>query len=982
MCKNYTLFKLFCYVLLSMRRPLTIVLLCLFFAPALNAQLLQWSPSFIKESSASVVITCDATRGNQGLSGYTPASDVYVHIGVITNLSTSSSDWKYVVNSNFSTPAAIVQTATAGTNKWSFTINGGLRAFFNITNAAEKIQKIAILFRNGNGGKVQRNTDASDMYVPVYDDALYTRIDSPLMQPFFKPIPQTIAVNIGDHIPIAASASKAASLRVLFNGNAISTATAATRISADAVVAATGTQTIISEATDASGTVRDTVSFLVTGNVNVAALPTGLKDGINYETGDTSVTLVLFAPGKTRAAVLGDFNNWTETNSVQMNRTPDGNRFWLRITGLTPGTEYAYQYLVDGTLKVADYYTEKVLDPNNDPYIPAATYPNLKAYPTGKTTGIVSILQTARPAFNWQVTNFQRPDKKNLVIYELLLRDFVAAQNFTALKDTLSYFKRLGVNAIEIMPFNEFEGNLSWGYNPNFFLAPDKFYGTPTAIRQFIDACHQQGIAVIMDLVMNHCMGSAPQAQLYWDGINNRPAANNPWLNTSATHPYNVGNDFNHEAAATKDLVSRVVRHWLTEYKIDGFRWDLSKGFTQVNNPNDVAAWGNYDASRITTWKRIYDTMQQVSASSYCILEHFGGNQEETELANYGMLLWGNLNYSFNQATMGYNTGADFSGAIAKSRGWPNAQLVAYQESHDEERLMFKNLSYGNNAGAYSVKDTVTSLKRNEMATAFWAMIPGPKMLWQFGELGYQNSINSCPNGTIDATGGCRLDMKPIRWDYYNQPARKALYDVYAKLFKLKLTPNYKTTFTGNAVTWDLTGSAKWLQVNDDSLKLVVIGNFDVTAQTLNVTFPVAGIWYSYLGNTTRTATGNAEQITLQPGEYYVYTNRNINNTVVTAIGPSGNNLPDMDISVIPNPVSTSAQIRYHLPEPAQVKITLSDMNGRTLGTLFEGFRVAGNQKLNLQATQLPAGMNSNGMYILNINYNKKTKTEKFMLVR
>lgn len=947
-----------------------------------RAQLLQWSPSFIKESSTSVIITCDASKGNLGLVGYTPVTDVYVHIGAITNLSSGASDWKYVVNSNFSTPAAIVQAGSVGNDKWTFTINGGLRTFFNITNTSERILKIAILFRSGNGSKVQRNSDGSDMYVPVYDDGLYTRIDTPLMQPFFKMIPQTIAAIVGDTIKVSAVGSSSSTMRILFNGNSLTTVSAATLVNANAVIAAAGTQTIIAEAVSGSVSSGDTISFFVTGEVIIADLPTGVKDGINYEPGDASVTLVLYAPGKNKASVIGDFNNWTESLSTQMNRTPDGNRFWLRITGLTPGTEYAYQYLVDGSIKVADYNTEKVLDPDNDKYIPSATYPSLKTYPAGKTTGIVGILQTAKPAYNWQVTNFTRPDKKNLVIYELLIRDFVAKQNFQTLKDSLPYLKRLGINAIELMPFNEFEGNLSWGYNPNFQFAPDKFYGTETAIKQFIDACHQQGIAVIMDMVMNHCMGSSPLAQLYWDAVNNRPAANNPWLNPTATHPYNVGNDFNHESQATRDLTARVVRHWLTNYKIDGFRWDLSKGFTQVNNPTDVSAWGNYDASRVAIWKRIYDTMQQVSPASYCILEHFAANTEETELANYGMLIWGNQNYSFNQATMGYNTGSDFSGALSKNKNWNSPLLVAYQESHDEERLMFKNLSYGNTAGAYSVKDTATALKRQEMAAAFWSMIPGPKMIWQFGELGYHISINTCGNGTIDAGGGCRTVEKPIHWDYYNQTARKALYDVYAKLIKLKLTPDYKTTFTTNAVTAGLAGNVKWLQLSDDSLQVLVIGNFDVNSQTAAITFPAAGTWYSYLTNATRTATGAAEQITLQPGEYYVYTNRNINNTVVTAIGSVNNIVSDMPVSIMPNPVHGTAVISYQLPESAQVRISLEDMNGRSLGTVFQGFRPAGNQKLTLQTNQLSAGTYANGVYLLKIAHNKKTRVEKFFLLR
>jgi len=109
--------------------------------------------------------------------------------------------------------------------------------------------------------------------------------------------------------------------------------------------------------------------------------------------------------------------------------------------------------VIDGDLKVADIYSEKILDPWNDQYIPAANYPSLKPYPSGQSN-IVSVLQTAKPTYNWTVNNFTRPDKRNLVIYELLVRDFVSAQNWQTMKDTLTYLKRLGINAIELMPVN------------------------------------------------------------------------------------------------------------------------------------------------------------------------------------------------------------------------------------------------------------------------------------------------------------------------------------------------------------------------------------------------------------------------------------------------------------------------------------------------------------------------------------------------
>ena len=955
-----------------------LLVVIIFTAICSNAQLLKTTPEFVLDNSSNIDIVCDANYGNKAILNYTPTSDMYVHIGVITSLSTNSSDWKYV-KYPWASPGADRLCSYLGNNQWNFTIVGGLRTFFGITNPSEKILKIAVLFRNGTGAIKQANADGSDMFIPVYDNANYVHITNPFKQPTYTPIPEVITKLLGDSISISAASSLTSDLNLFFNGSQVASQTATTTLATKTKISSTGAQTIVATSTNAGVTTSDTLSFFVAGGNTIAPVPAGLKQGINYEADATACTLVLYAPHKSIVTVLGDFNNWTQSSQYQMNQTPDSTTYWLRLTGLTPGTEYAYQYKVDGSLLVADYNTEKILDPNNDQYISSTTYPNLKAYPTGKTTGIVSILQTAKPAYNWQVANFTRPNKSNLVIYELLIRDFVATQNFQTVKDTISYLKRLGVNAIEVMPFNEFEGNNSWGYNPSFYFAPDKAYGTETAVRAFIDECHKQGIAVIMDMVMNHSFGQSPMVQLYWDPVNNIPAANSPWFNQYATHPYNVGYDFNHESQATKDFVDRVMNHWLTNYKVDGFRWDLSKGFTQTNNPTDVTAWGNYDASRIAIWKRIYDKMQSISTNAYCILEHFAVNQEEIELSNYGMLLWGNSNYSFNQATMGYNTGSDLQSTLFNSptRGWTKPNLVGYMESHDEERLAYKNIAFGNVSGSYNIKDTITALKRNEMGAAFWAMIPGPKLLWQFGELGYNYSINTCSDGVTIDPNNCRLSPKPIRWDYYSNPARQSLYNVYAQLIKLKLTPNYLSTFTTANSAYDMASNVKWLKLTTDSLNVVVVGNFDVVPNSASITFPNAGTWYSYLTGSTRTATGNAETINLQPGEYYVYTNKDVKNTIATAIMPSASISLTMTMTISPNPARQNAIINYDLPENGKVAINMLSINGNRIRSIYNGYQTKG---LHSMALSNSFSTFSNGMYLVQLLVNGKQKIEKLII--
>lgn len=951
----------------------------------LPAQLLTWTPDFAQDNN-SITITVDATKGNQGLNNYANPNDVYVHIGVITSASTNAGDWQHAPFTWGSTTAAAKATSL-GNNKYSYTINN-IRTFF-AANSGEIIYKIAILFRNGSGGLKQANTDNSDMYVPVYNSNVAVRFTNPLFQPKYVPEPEPINKAINDNIALTAISNKPATLNLYLNGNLIQTASNATTISANPVLTTAGNTTIFTEAIDGATTVKDSVKFFVTGGVNTAPLPAGTRTGINYLTGNTSAVLVLYAPGKTRVNVIGEFtgSNWTEQSAFQMNKTPDGNYWWLQINNLTPGTEYAYQYLVDGNLRIADPYAEKILDPynNNDQNIPATTYPSLKPYPTGFTTGIVSLLQTNSPAYTWVNSSFNRPDKRNLVVYELLVRDFVAAHDWKALRDTISYFKRLGINAIELMPFNEFEGNESWGYNPDFYFAPDKYYGPKNTLKEFIDACHTAGIAVIMDIALNHSFGLSPMVQLYWDAANNRPAANNPWFNPTPRHAFNVGFDMNHESTATHAFFSRVVEHWLQEYRIDGFRFDLSKGFTQtqtcdINGNNcNVNNWSNYDASRVAIWKGYYDTLMLKSNGSYVILEHFAANTEEIELSNYGMMLWGNLNYNFSEAAKGVTANSNFEGALHTARGWTNPYLVAYMESHDEERMAFRNITEGTSSGAYNIKDTATSLKRNALCAAFLLGMPGPKMIWQFGELGYDYSINYCPNGTIN--NDCRLSNKPITWNYQLDARRVELFNVFARMNQLRKHGWYKDVFTANAVTIDrsLVGGFKSLKLRSatDSSMICIVGNFEKVGQSTSFTFPSAGTWFDYLNKSTFTATGTAQVITLQPGEFKVYINRNVDNIPVTPVFDPNAPANTLLAAVYPNPVSSGSTLELNIPETGKTEVRIFTASGKDAGTVFIGNLARGNHLLPLGSVtaKLPSGL-----YLLKVQSKNQSRSLKFVI--
>lgn len=819
------------------------------------------SPGFPTDNQ-EVSITFDASKGNKGLAGY--SGDVYMHTGVITDKSSGPTDWKYVKSASFNTADAAVKMLALGSGKFKLTLSP--RTFYGVP-VDEKILYLAMVFRSTDGSVVGRNTDASDIYTPIYESApLQVKFLSPEIEPTFIPKPVISVLAVGGQLVVKASSSRSADLTLSLNDQSFATATNATTVSGTATIAATGLQKIKISANENGTIAEKVIEFIVNGTPVIEALPPAAKDGVTMINNGTSAIFNLYAPGKSSVYLIGDFNNWQLANTYALKRTPDGNRWWIQINNLNPQTEYAYQYYVDGSLRIPDPYAELILDPSNDSFISQTVYPGLKTYPSGKTTGLVSVFQPNPSAYSWQVSNFSRPDKTDLVIYELHIRDFVTEHTYAAAIQKLNYLQSLGINAVELMPVYEFEGNSSWGYNSTFYFAPDKYYGTKQALQSFIDECHKRGMAVIIDMVLNHSFGSSPMVQLYWDKLNNRPASNNPWFNQADKHPYGVGYDFNHESAATKYFAKNVMKFWVEEYKIDGFRFDLSKGFTQTYTGTDVGTWGAYDASRIAIWKDYNTFIKSLDPNLYVILEHFAADSEEKILAEDGMMLWNNLNYNYNQATMGFSTSFDLSRSFYSPHGFTSAsqdKLITYMESHDEERLMYKNLQYGNISGNYSIKNLATALKRQEMAAALFLATPGPKMIWQFGELGYDVSINY--NG--------RLAEKPIRWNYFDDSNRKALYNAMAKIINLKKT---QAAFKTNNFTYSLSGSIKHIILNG-SPNVVVVGNFDVTSKAANITFPANGTWYDYMSPGQTEEISGAYTKTLAPGEYHIYTSANLN---------------------------------------------------------------------------------------------------------
>ncbi|MBW6460694.1 MAG: T9SS type A sorting domain-containing protein [Bacteroidales bacterium] len=920
----------------------TLTSLLILITLALTAQVVTTNPSFplINEP---VTIIFDATQGDGGMVGYT--GDVYAYTGLIMDYSGGGTDWKYV-KANWGTNTPACKMTRIGVDLYQIQFQPSIRAFYGVP-ADENILKMAFVFRSATqvGGQwiTGRDVNGADIFVDVFDEGLNVT--------FLKPFSFPLITILNESFPVEVVANEADSVWLFVDDELISKSGG--NYLTDTLVALNyGKFNVKAVAGNEEGTVADSFYYYVRKPVEIKDLPDNVRDGINYPDA-SSVVLSLVAPGKEYIYVIGDFNDWEVDSNFYMKQTPDGERFWLEINDLIPGKEYIFQYFIDGVIRVGDPYADKISDPWNDQYISNATYPDLIQYPAGKTTGIATVLQTNQQPYQWEVENFTPPAVTDLVIYELLVRDFTSKHSYAALIDSLDYLESLGINAIELMPVNEFEGNISWGYNPSFYFAPDKYYGPKNELKRFIDKCHKRGIAVFLDLVLNHAYDQCPLVQMYFDG--SKPAPDNPWFNVDhnfGNPEAHWGNDFNHESLYTQAFIDSVNSYWMREYKFDGFRFDFTKGFGNNYKDPDTDPWGSlYDADRIRLLKRMADEIWERKADAIIIFEHLAVNAEDKELADYGILMWGNLNEKYAEAAMGYHESgkSNFSGISYKLKGWNDPHLVGYMESHDEERVAYKCITWGNSMGEYNIMDSTITLQRLAMNALFFFTVPGPKMIWQFGELGYDYSIDY--NG--------RTGPKPIRWDYLDNYRRKYLSDFYGALIKLRIQhPAFQTTdFTLNVAP-----ALKKMVLEHPEMDVVVVGNFDLQQGSINPGFTHTGTWYEYFTGQSLDVTNLAQPMTLQAGEYRLYTNVRLE---TPQIGTGLHEiLPETGmLRVFPNP-SRLFNIELEMASQSEAVIEIYDITGRKAGHVFDGRLAAGNHTIQWFADH---SLVKPGLYLLRV---------------
>ena len=897
-------------------KKLTLLLLSVFALTAV-AQVTTVPAIIQKGYDGEITIIFNPNEGNKGMAG---ATKCYAHTGLITSASSSDGDWKHVVE-DWRKNTAKTQLTKDGTN-WKLVIPN-IYEYYNCPTTTE-IKKIAFVFHDGAGGSKEGKTaDGKDIFVELADKGLAVSINE------FAEI-----TSLNTKVTLTGNATVSASLTLKINGETVKTATG-TQLTHEYTFAKQGNYNIEFTATSGAQTAKATAFTCVPNAPTKANRPAGIVNGIYYDKiNPTKVTLCTYAASKTEPAknvfVVGDFNKWQISNDYQLKQANDSAYFWIELTGLNPGQEYAMQYVVvraDGkVVRISDLYSEKVLHAD-DKWISGykSNYP-------AQGNGYVTVLQTSKPAFKWSdaTLNFKRPNKNNLVIYELWVYDHTPSRNIKGLIERLDYIEDLGVNAVELMPITEFDGNDSWGYSPNHFFALDKAYGTSDDLKTFIDECHKRGIAVILDMVFNHATGLNPMNKLYPYGTD---LSKNPWFNATAPHSDNVYEDWNHDFGPTKTMFTRSLAYWLTEYKVDGFRMDLSHGLCGTKANTSVANIKHYYENGV----------KAVSPDAYMILEHWGGNMgtERPQLVNAGMMCWDNTTNAYYQTAMGWLKEGDDLSAANKDN------YVTYCESHDEERAFFKAKQWGNGDLKTSEEARAARVPLN---MAFLTMLNGPKMFYHFAELGfdyskYQNAQGKWGKNDYGITSqlGADYDCK-MQAKYRPEAWMKAPHCRHAAFKKVGQTIQLRTrlmpeVFEGNPTASSL-GSGKSLRTIQWGSNVFVAGNFGVTGnQTVNVP---SGTWYNYFEQKKQTAT----TITLAPGEYVILTGKECKLPTITT---------DLEDLVFPGATEEV------LPP---YNVTIYNVNGQVVS--FQN-----------NVEQVNMGALKNGMYVIQFEKNGKTATQK-----
>jgi len=460
-----------------------------------------------------------------------------------------------------------------------------------------------------------------------------------------------------------------------------------------------------------AGTVVAATLLAASAHAQVSTKPGVGAIPFNLGSGNLGVTFRTWAPNATSVSVGGTFNNWSATAHPL---SSEGNGWWSRdVPLIQAGAQYKFAITRGGT-----------------------TYWKNDARARKLTSSVGNSVVYSPSAYSWQSGTFQMPEWTKLVAYELHVGTFFVPSG-TALPGTfatatqkLDHLQSLGVNAIELMPVAEFPGDISWGYNGSHPYSVESALGGPDALKAFVDAAHQRGMAVMGDVVFNH-IGPNDMDLWQYDGWSTSSTTGGIFFYEDANSSTPWGPRPNYGRGEVRTYLRDNAMMWLDEFRMDGLRFDGTK-FMRLR---DYAGPEIPDGWSLLQWCN--DSADAQFPGKLMIAEDLGENawiSKTTGAGGAGFDTQWDGAFAF-PVRAALEASSDSSrdmyavrDAVNKSFNASMQQRVIYTENHDEVangRTRVPEAIWPGNAGSYY------SRKRSTLGAALVMTAPGIPMIFQ-----------------------------------------------------------------------------------------------------------------------------------------------------------------------------------------------------------------------------------------------------------
>ena len=452
----------------------------------------------------------------------------------------------------------------------------------------------------------------------------------------------------------------------------------------------------------------------VSTRAGIGAIPYNNGPGI------LGVTFRTWAPNATAVSVGGTFNGWSASSHPL---SSEGNGWWSRDVALIQaGVQYKFA-IKRGT----------------------TTYWKNDARARNLTNSIGNSVVYNPNAYNWQTNNFQMPAWTKIVAYEMHIGTFnvpagaALPGTFATATAKLDHLQALGVNTLALMPVSEFAGDISWGYNPAHPYSVESSYGGPDALKAFVDAAHQRGIAVMGDVVYNH-FGPSDLDLWQYDGWSTSSSTGGIFFYEDANANTPWGARPNYGRGEVRTYLKENTMMWLNEFRLDGLRFDGTK-FMRLR---DYAGPEIPDGWSMLQWCN--DSADAQFPGKLMVAEDLGDNEWITKTTGAGGAgfdsQWdGSFAYPVRSAIEATSDSSRdmfaVRDAINKNFNGSMQQRIIYTENHDEVangRSRVPETIWPGNAGSWY------SRKRSTLGAALVMTAPGIPMIFQgqeFLEDGY-----------------------------------------------------------------------------------------------------------------------------------------------------------------------------------------------------------------------------------------------------